>query len=67
MTRKFYNQFGQDKYCLHHFLRETTTGFFLEIGADDGVDKNNNLFFEETLGWNGICIGPSPARSRDID
>jgi len=59
---KFYSQYGQDKWAYENFFKEVEHGIFLEIGADDGVDKSNTLFFEKYLGWDGICVEPSPDR-----
>ena len=36
-----------------------TNGFFLEMGALDGDDGSNTLFFEENLGWTGVLIEPN--------
>jgi FkbM family methyltransferase len=60
-----YSQFGQDTYCFNHFFKGYSGGTFLEIGADDGIDKSNTLFFEN-IGWNGLCIEPSPLRFRQL-
>lgn len=35
-------------------------GFFVEIGAYDGILFSNSLFFEEYLGWKGLLIEPLP-------
>jgi len=58
----FYSQYGQDKWLYENFFKDKKSGTFLEIGADDGIDKSNTLFFEKYLGWNGICVEPSPDR-----
>jgi FkbM family methyltransferase len=55
---KFYSQFGQDKYCYETFFKNKKSGVFIEIGADDGIDKSNTYFFEKYLNWSGICIEP---------
>ncbi|MDR2601798.1 MAG: FkbM family methyltransferase [Spirochaetaceae bacterium] len=34
-------------------------GFYIDIGANDGVAINNTLVFEQ-LGWKGICVEPVP-------
>lgn len=57
----YYGQYKQDKYLYKHFFRHKNDGFFVEVGADDGVDKSNTLFFENK-GWEGICIEASPTR-----
>ena len=57
----FRGQFRQDQFVRETFFPEQDRGVFLDIGADDGVDRNNTLFFEQR-GWTGICIEPSPSR-----
>lgn len=54
-----YSQFGQDQYIKATFFNEKSTGFFIDIGAYDGVDCSNTLFFEE-IGWDGVCLEPNP-------
>jgi FkbM family methyltransferase len=61
MKNCFYSQYGQDKWLERKFFRKQRNGFFLEIGADDGIDKSNTLYFEKK-GWRGICVEPSPKR-----
>ena len=34
-------------------------GFFIDIGAHDGVSQNNTKIFEELYGWKGMLIEPS--------
>jgi len=55
----YYSQFGQDQYIKDTFFSEKSTGFFIEIGAYDGVSCSNTLFFEK-IGWEGVCIEPNP-------
>jgi len=33
-------------------------GYFVDIGAHDGVSFSNSKFFEE-LGWKGVCVEPN--------
>lgn len=56
----YYSQSGQDRYLYTTFFKNKKSGFFVEIGAHDGVTYSNTLFFEKHLGWNGICIEPIP-------
>jgi FkbM family methyltransferase len=62
---EFYSQYGQDKWLLDNYFSNKKDGFFLEIGADDGIDKSNTKFYEE-LGWKGLCIEPSPTRFKKL-
>jgi len=34
-------------------------GFFIELGANDGLSQSNTAFFEFSRGWKGILIEPS--------
>jgi FkbM family methyltransferase len=54
----YYSQIGQDKW-VHSILGNKSNGFFIELGACDGLYLSNTLFFERTLGWKGICIEPN--------
>ena len=36
-----------------------TDGFFIELGANDGLKQSNTAFFEFTRSWKGILIEPS--------
>ena len=36
------------------------SGFFVELGANDGVAQSNTLHFERELGWKGVLIEPIP-------
>ncbi len=61
---KYYSQYEQDKFLSENIFKGKT-GFFIEIGADDGVDKSNTYFFELS-GWKGLCIEPSPSRFEQL-
>lgn len=39
---------------------------FLEIGAADGQLLSNSLFFENQLGWRGVCVEGSPRTFIDL-
>ena len=48
-----------EEIILYNFFGRKNTGFYLEIGAYNGVDLSNTYFFE-AIGWNGILIEPDP-------
>jgi FkbM family methyltransferase len=56
----YFSQYGQDQYVRERLL-PGPTGYFVDIGADDGIDRSNTYAFE-LAGWTGICIEPSPTR-----
>lgn len=35
-------------------------GFFVEIGANNGISQSNTLYFEKFKGWRGLLIEPHP-------
>lgn len=59
----FYSQDGcrQDELLNKYVFRDFRNGTFVDVGAYDGIGASNTLFFEETLGWRGICLEPDPA------
>lgn len=56
----FKSQYGQDKILLE-LIGDKKEGFFVELGACDGVMYSNTYYFEKELGWNGILIEPNPS------
>jgi len=35
-------------------------GYFVELGANDGVTQSNSLYFERYRGWRGVLVEPVP-------
>ena len=60
LNNDFFSQSGQDKCIKNHFFKNLKKGFFVEIGAFDGIDGSNCFYFEKFMDWNGIAIEPSP-------
>ena len=48
-----------EEIILYNFFGRKNTGFYIEIGAYNGVDLSNTYFFE-AIGWNGFLIEPDP-------
>lgn len=44
---------------LNKLFNSKRDGFFIELGANDGLFQSNTAFFEKELNWNGILIEPS--------
>lgn len=51
----YYSQIGQDKW-VHSVLGNKKDGFFVDIGAGDGIKFSNTYFFEKSVNWKGICV-----------
>lgn len=58
---KLYSQAGQDRYVYETFFRDRGVGVFVDVGAYDGEKFSNSKFFEESLGWSGLCVEPLPS------
>jgi len=56
---QYYSQAEQDKWVCE-ILDFKKDGYFVEIGAYDGIESSNTYFVEKELGWKGICIEPAP-------
>lgn len=35
-------------------------GYFVELGANDGVTQSNSLYFEKFRNWRGLLVEPAP-------
>ena len=48
-----------DKWLLHktNFKRQ---GYFVDIGAGDGIIGSNTFLLEKFYNWRGICVDPNP-------
>ena len=56
-----YSQIGQDLEVLK-FYNNKKDGFFIEIGASDGIELSNTYLLEKKYNWKGICVEPIPRR-----
>jgi len=54
----YYSQCLQDKYLEETIFKGYKNGFFIDVGAHDGITINNTLYFEKYNNWTGINIEP---------
>lgn len=59
-----YAQHAQDLAVLKHYGKDFT-GYFIEIGANDGKTLSNTLLLEE-YGWTGFLVEADPATANKI-
>ena len=57
---KFYSQIEQDKYYIQNLSKFKLGGFFIEIGAYNGITGSNTFYLEKNLNWEGIVIECNP-------
>jgi FkbM family methyltransferase len=54
----FNSQDNQDRYLETTIFKGYKNGFYVDVGAHDGVSLNNTLYFEKNNNWTGINIEP---------
>jgi FkbM family methyltransferase len=61
------SQIRQDEYISKFIFNEKKNGFFIELGAVDGITNSNTYYFEKVLGWKGLCIEANPNNKEDLN
>lgn len=56
----YYGQFELDRVLHETFFKNKRDGFFVECGSFDGLTECTCKFFEESMGWKGLNIEPTP-------
>jgi FkbM family methyltransferase len=67
MLKKFVKSVLRGKYAslnqldrkLEKFV-DYDNGYFVELGANDGVTQSNSLYFEKYRNWRGLLVEPAP-------
>ncbi|MCL4237598.1 MAG: hypothetical protein KJ047_05045 [Anaerolineae bacterium] len=69
LRRMLFERLGSDRYswlALNALDRKLLpylsyqAGFFVELGANDGLSQSNTYYYERWQGWRGILIEPVP-------
>ena len=58
LVSKYKSQYNQDSYLENQIFKGYKNGFYVDVGAHDGLTINNTLYFERYNNWNGINIEP---------
>jgi len=54
----YYSQDKQDRYLEENVFKGYKNGIYVDVGAYDGMNINNTLYFEKYNNWTGINIEP---------
>lgn len=54
-----YSQYKQDL-LIDKLLKRKNHGYFVDIGAHDGITYSNSYFFEHVRSYNGVCFEANP-------
>lgn len=57
-NRRYFALNGLDRELERHMAYDS--GFFVELGANDGIHQSNTLYFERYRNWRGVLIEPVP-------
>lgn len=60
-----YSQIGQDLDVVRKY-NSKRNGFFVDIGASDGITYSNTYLLEKEYGWNGICVEVIPSKYNEL-
>jgi FkbM family methyltransferase len=66
MNLKSYSQFGQDVHVVNNIYKNKRNGYFIEVGAYDGVTDSNTFLMESDYGWKGIVVECNPTWFENI-
>ena len=61
LRQGYQSQMGQDMFLNRWFFKDRVPGFFVDVGAYDGVSGSNTFYFEKRLGWKGVAFEPNPS------
>lgn len=53
----------QDRHAIDNIFSRKRNGYFVDVGASDGISENNTFLMEKYYDWNGLCCECDP---RDI-
>ena len=53
---KYYSQIGQDKYYIENIINHKMNGYFVDVGANNGINLSNTYALEKDYSWKGLCI-----------
>ena len=60
-----HSQAGQDLWVLET-LKNKKNGFFLDIGAYDGLKYSNSYLLEKNFNWNGLMVEAHPCNYNSL-
>lgn len=62
----YISQIGQDRF-IDEFFDKKENGFFIDVGANEGIHISNTYFLEKYRNWKGICIEPLPEEFKKLN
>ncbi len=54
----YYHDFKNDEFADKYIFKGKRNGYFVEVGACEGIECSQCYYFEKNLDWNGIAVEP---------
>ena len=67
MDSFYKSQFGQDRHVIENIYHNKENGYFVEVGAYDGINMSNTYLLENKYKWTGICIECNPIHFNNLN
>jgi len=67
-VHRFQGQWGQDRFLMENVFgknKKRGEGVYVDVGASHPYHLSNTAYFDQCLGWRGVCMEPNP-RSKPI-
>jgi FkbM family methyltransferase len=62
-----YSQFEQDLHIINNIYNNKQGGYFVDIGAYDGINMSNTYLLEKKYNWKGICVEANPRYFKQLE
>jgi FkbM family methyltransferase len=66
VSRDYYHDFRNDQFVNEYITKGARNGYFIEIGACDGIESSSCYYFEKNLEWKGMAIEPARVYAESI-
>lgn len=60
-----YSQLSQDTWVIEK-LKGKRNGFYVDVGASDGIINSNSYMLQKDYGWSGILVEPRRSAYKDL-
>jgi len=62
----YHSEYNEDQWLNDNVFMGQRRGVFFECGALDGIVHSNTVFYEQALGWTGLCVEANPEEYKEL-
>jgi FkbM family methyltransferase len=66
ISNDYFHDFRNDQFVNEYITKGARNGYFIEIGACDGIECSSCYYFEKNLGWKGLAVEPARIYANNI-